>query len=161
MSRRWVSLSEGIAKREGRGEWLISAHPSGLGFNAISSGDLPWPLLGQVPLGCSSPPSTSPFIMHNTIAAMSYLMVSSLHWMWDPSTRVGAGSVLITSSLQTLNRDLACSWQAIPQGWMSKWMNGAPRRQNLSGTRFLQTLPRYCPFLALPPAPPAYFLFLS
>lgn len=29
-------------------------------------------------------------------------------------------------------------------------MNGAPRRQNLSGARFLQTLPRYCPFLALP-----------
>ena len=33
---------------------------------------------------------------------------------------------------------------------MSKWMNGAPRRQNLSGARFLQTLPHYCPSLALP-----------
>lgn len=98
--------------------------------------------------------------MHNTIAAMSYLMVSSLHWMWDPSTRVGAGSVLITSSHQTLSPDLACSWQAIPRAeWANEWM-GHPETKfyqgHVSSRLFPVTFASWPPPSA-PPLPTSFF----
>lgn len=81
--------------------------------------------------------------------------------MWGPSTRVGVGSVLITSSYRTLSSGPGMELAGSTQGWMSKWMNGVPRRRNLSGACFLQTLPHYCPYLALLTSSPSTSFFLN
>ena len=97
----------------------------------------PDPQLGHVPRPkWWSPPSTSPFTMHNTIVAVSYLMVSSPHWMWGPSLRAEVGSVLIQLLATGLSAwDLAHSWQGIPRAeWINEWMGNSREIKFIRGT---------------------------
>ena len=133
--RRWVSLSAGVLRRgrQGRMTNLRSSLWSWLQCHFLGEAS-PDPTLGQVPRpSWWSPPSTSPFIMHNTIAAMSYLTVSSLHWMWDPSTGWGLRVSWLLLVTRPSARDLACSWQAIPRAeWANEW--GTQETKFIRGT---------------------------
>ena len=161
--RRWVSLSAGVLRRgrQGRMTNLRSSLWSWLQCHFLGEAS-PDPTLGQVPRpSWWSPPSTSPFIMHNTIAAMSYLTVSSLHWMWDPSTGWGLRVSWLLLVTRPSARDLACSWQAIPRAeWANEWMGhpGDKIYQGHVSPRLFLTTALPWPYLS---SSPGYFLFLS